>query len=84
MGKENNRADGELVVNHVIRRKEALIRLFDLPPIFIVLDSWVVKRKIVVDRGCAIHFCAFTCIKKFNPQPCVRISVGRYSQVIPR
>ena len=26
MGKENNRADGELVVNHVIRRKEALIR----------------------------------------------------------
>ena len=49
MGKENNR-DGELVVNHVIRRKEALIRLFDLHTCSFLLSSSASTRELSNER----------------------------------
>ena len=53
--------DGELVVNHVIRRKEALIRLFDLHACPFLPSSSASTRELsnerfAVDLGCAIHF----------------------------
>ena len=53
--------DGELVVNHVIRRKEALIRLFDLHTYSFLPSSStstgeLSNERFVVDLRCAFHF----------------------------